>query len=47
MYEDINTRKILTCFNPKIVETSKEEISIDEMFIILYLMTQKTDYNQS
>ena len=30
MYEDINTRKILTCFNPKIVETSKEEISINE-----------------
>ena len=30
MYEDVNTRKILTCFNPKIVETSKEEISIDE-----------------
>ena len=30
MYEDINTRKILTCFNPKIVETSKEEILIDE-----------------
>ena len=30
MYEDINTRKILTCFNPKIVETSKEEVSIDE-----------------
>ena len=30
MYEDVNTRKILTCFNPKIVETSKEEISINE-----------------
>ena len=30
LYEDINTRKILTCFNPKIVETSKEEISINE-----------------
>ena len=30
LYEDINTRKVLTCFNPKIVETSKEEISINE-----------------
>ena len=30
MYEDVNTRKILTCFNPKILETSKEEILIDE-----------------
>ena len=30
MYEDINTRKVLTCFNPKIVETSKEEILINE-----------------
>ena len=30
MYEDVNTRKILTCFNPKIIETSKEEILIDE-----------------
>ena len=28
--DSINTRKILTCFNPKIVETSKEEILIDE-----------------
>ena len=24
MYEDVNTRKILTCFNPKILETSKK-----------------------
>jgi len=30
MYEDVNTRKILTCFNPKIIETSKEQILIDE-----------------
>ena len=30
MYEDINTRKVLTCFNPKIVEVSKEQVSIDE-----------------
>ena len=30
MYEDVNTRKILTCFNPNIIETSKEQILIDE-----------------
>ena len=30
MYEDINTRKVLTCFNPKMVEVSKEQVSIDE-----------------
>ena len=30
MYEDINTRKILTCFNPRIIEMSKEQVSIDE-----------------
>jgi len=30
MYEDVNTRKILTCFNPKIVEASKEQILMDE-----------------
>ena len=26
MYEDINTRKILTCFNPRIIEMSKEQV---------------------
>ena len=30
MYEDVNTRKILTCFNPKILELSKEQILMDE-----------------
>ena len=30
MYEDVGTRKILTCFNPKIIETSKEQILMDE-----------------
>ena len=30
MYEDINTRKILACFNPRIIEMSKEQVSIDE-----------------
>ena len=30
MYEDINTRKILGCFNPRIIEMSKEQVSIDE-----------------
>ena len=30
MYEDVNTSKILTCFNPKIIETSKEQILIDK-----------------
>ena len=30
MYEDINNRNILTCFNPKILEVSKEEVLIDE-----------------
>ena len=30
MYEDINNRNILTCFNPKILEISKEEVLIDE-----------------
>ena len=28
--QDVNTRKILTCFNPKIVEASKEQILMDE-----------------
>ena len=27
MYEDINTRKILICFNPRIIEMSKEQVS--------------------
>ena len=30
MYEDVTVRKILTCFNPKILETSKEQILMDE-----------------
>ena len=30
LYEDINTRKILACFNPRIIEMSKEQVSIDE-----------------
>ena len=30
MYEDVTIRKILTCFNPKILETSKEQILMDE-----------------
>ena len=30
MYENINTRNILTCFNPKILELSKEQVLIDE-----------------
>ena len=30
MYEDVGTRKILTCFNPKLLETSKEQILMDE-----------------
>tara|TARA_B100000287_G_scaffold126945_1_gene119049 strand:- start:538 stop:1053 length:516 start_codon:yes stop_codon:yes gene_type:complete len=30
MYENINTRKILTCFNPKIIGASKEDILMDE-----------------
>ena len=30
MYEDVNTRNILTCFNPNIIETSKEQILMDE-----------------
>ena len=30
MYEDVNTRKILTSFNPKILELSKEQILMDE-----------------
>ena len=30
MYEDVSTRKILTCFNPNIIETSKEQILMDE-----------------
>ena len=30
MYENVDIRKILTCFNPKILETSKEQILMDE-----------------
>ena len=30
MYENVDIRKILTCFNPKIIETSKEQILMDE-----------------
>ena len=30
MYEDVNTRKILTAFNPKIIGASKEDILMDE-----------------
>jgi len=30
MYSDVKKKEILACFNPKIVETSKEEISINE-----------------
>ena len=30
MYENINTRNILTCFNTKILELSKEQVLIDE-----------------
>ena len=30
MYEDINTRKILTCFNPKIVETRNKFLGEDK-----------------
>ena len=30
MYEDVDTRKILTTFNPKILEVSKEQVLIDE-----------------
>jgi len=30
MYEDVDTRKILTAFNPKILEVSKEQVLIDE-----------------
>ena len=41
MYEDINTRKILTCFNPKIIEISKEDILpklIQLTFIVCQLL---------
>tara|TARA_Y100001937_G_scaffold123926_1_gene187741 strand:+ start:689 stop:1204 length:516 start_codon:yes stop_codon:yes gene_type:complete len=30
MYENVEERKIIACFNPKIVGISKEEISMDE-----------------
>ena len=41
MYEDINTRKILACFNPRIIEMSKEQVSIDEGCLSYHLIWLK------